>query len=436
MHKSYIAVIQAGGRGTRMRTLTEDSIPKPMLLMNGKPLIEWQIENIKSFGIKEFVVIVGYLGEKIKEYLENGERWNIHISYIEENEPLGSAGSLFDLKKIYPNRDFLLIFGDVIFNIEWNRMISFHERHSAIITLLVHPNAHPYDSDLVTLSEEERVCAIDSKQNQRDYWYDNLVNAGIYIFDYRALGNIVAASKKDLEQDVILPLIYEGKVYGYRTPEYVKDTGTPERFWQAVKEQKVGILCKKSLKNKQKCVFLDRDGTINKYEGLLYQNDKFELIAGVAGAIQRLNTSVYLVIVVTNQPVVARGLCSEEDVKEIHRKMQVKLGEEGAYLDDIVFCPHHPDKGYVEENSLYKMVCGCRKPDIGMIVFMAEKYNIDLTESYIVGDSTVDIQTGINAGMKTILVKTGQAGGDGKYEAQPDYIADNLEKAVEYILEV
>ena len=100
MHKSYIAVIQAGGRGTRMRTLTEDSIPKPMLLMNGKPLIEWQIENIKSFGIKEFVVIVGYLGEKIKEYLENGERWNIHISYIEENEPLGSAGSLFDLKKI------------------------------------------------------------------------------------------------------------------------------------------------------------------------------------------------------------------------------------------------------------------------------------------------------------------------------------------------
>lgn len=432
---NYIAVIQAGGKGTRMKSLTGDKLPKPMLLMNGKPLLEWQIENIVHSGIKEFVMIVGHLGEKIKEYFGNGERLNIHISYIEENKPLGSAGSLYYLKKMYPGRDFLLVFGDVIFDIEWDRMISFHERHLSAATLLVHPNVHPYDSDLVICSDDGKIYAIDFKQNLRDYWYDNLVNAGIYIFSHSVLENIISASRKDLEKDIIVPLISKGKVYGYRTPEYVKDTGTPERFRQTCEEQKNGILDRKSLRNKQKCVFLDRDGTINRYRGLLHKEDEFELIDGAARAIRRLNAAAYLAIVVTNQPVVARGMCSTEDVKEIHRKMQVKLGEEGAYLDDIVFCPHHPDKGYPEENPLYKVVCDCRKPAVGMINSMAEKYNIDLTESYVVGDSTVDIQTGINAGLKTVLVKTGQAGEDKKYEAEPDYTADNIERAVDYILE-
>lgn len=115
--------------------------------------------------------------------------------------------------------------------------------------------------------------------------------------------------------------------------------------------------------------------------------------------------------------------------------MQTLLGNEGAYLDDIAFCPHHPDKGYPEENPVYKIACDCRKPAIKMIQDMADKYHIDLSESYMVGDSTVDIQTGINAGLKTILVRTGQSGKDEKYKTRPDIIADDLEKAVEYILE-
>lgn len=164
--------------------------------------------------------------------------------------------------------------------------------------------------------------------------------------------------------------------------------------------------------------------------------DEFELIPGAAEAIRRLNTAAYLVIVITNQPVVARGLCSIEDVKEIHRKMQVRLGEEGAYLDDIVFCPHHPDKGYPEEDPFYKVVCNCRKPSVGMLQNMVEKYNINLKESYFIGDSTVDIQTGINAGVKTILVRTGIAGKDKKYDVQPDGVAAHIAEAVEDILKI
>lgn len=434
MMRDYIAVIQAGGRGTRMRSLTKGEIPKPMLTMNGKPLLQWQIENIATYGVENFVIIVGYLGEKIKQYFGTGEYLNVHITYIEEKKPLGSAGALFFLKEIYPEKDFLLIFGDVIFDIEWERMRAFHEKHKALATLLVHPNSHPYDSDLITLTEDDRVHAITYKKNQRTNWYENLVNSGVFIFDHKILDNIFSSTKLDLEKDILMPLLPGGNIYGYRTPEYVKDVGTPERFAQAGMEQRADIFAKKSLKNKQRCVFLDRDGTVNTYAGLLYREEQFELIDGAAEAIKKLNAAGWLVIVVTNQPVVARGMCDIEDVKNIHRKMQVLLGEKGAFLDDIIFCPHHPDRGYPEENTVYKVKCECRKPKTEMIDVMARKYNIDLKKSYMVGDSTIDIQTGVNAGTKTILVKTGQAGRDKKFNVLPDKIVNDLAEVVEYIL--
>lgn len=434
MVSDYIAVIQAGGKGTRMRTLTKEKIPKPMLLMNNKPLLQWQLEKISEYGIKKFVIIVGYLGKEIINFFGTGSMLDISIIYIEEKKPLGSAGALYYLKDIYPHKNFLFIFGDIFFDIEWNHMITFHERQKAIATLLVHPNSHPYDSDLIILADDNKVDAIDSKFNRRHYWYNNIVNSGIYIFDHTVLEYIVTPLRKDLEKDVLMPLILENNVYGYRTTEYVKDTGTPERFIQVNNDLMSGIPEKKNLKNKQRCVFLDRDGTVNLYKKLLYKEEDFELIDGVAEAIKKLNDAAWLVIVVTNQPVVARGLCELKDVEDIHKKMQVMLAEKGAYLDDIMFCPHHPDKGYPEENINYKMKCNCRKPAIGMIDYMRKKYNINLSESYMVGDTTIDIQTGLNAGLKTILLRTGLAGMDMKYKVLPDKIVNNLMNAVDRIL--
>jgi histidinol-phosphate phosphatase family protein len=242
------------------------------------------------------------------------------------------------------------------------------------------------------------------------------------------------AKKQDLEKDVLKPLIVQGEVFGYRTPEYVKDAGTPARFYKASREQQEHVWARKNLEKKQACVFLDRDGTVNRYKGLIASEEQLELEDGAAEGIQKLNEAGFLVILVTNQPVVARGMCGIEDVKRIHRKLQVLLGEQGAYLDDITFCPHHPDKGYPEENPAYKIICKCRKPATGMIETMAEKYNIDLSKSYIAGDTSVDIQTGKNAGLKTILVLTGQAGEDGKYCMKPDITVKNLSEAAERIL--
>lgn len=435
MSDKYIAVIQAGGKGTRLRELTNDKIPKPLLEINGKPMIEWQIENLVQYGIREVVIIVGHLGEKIQEYFGNGNRWKVKIEYIREKRPLGSAGALIFLKN-KSKKDIIFIFGDVMFNLDWNRFIGFHERKNGQVTLLVHPNSHPYDSDLVIMEEGNKVSGFDYKGGQRNEYYDNCVNAGLYILKVGVLNDFAEERYLDLEKDVLPELISKGLVYGYKTPEYVKDAGTPERFKRISKEQKRGVWRNKNLENKQRCIFLDRDGTVNKYNALISAPDELELEDNVAEAVRLINESGYLAIVATNQPVVARGMCDIEMVEKIHRKLGVLLGEKGAYLDDIVFCPHHPDRGYPGENAEYKVKCGCRKPLTGMIEEMVEKYHIDKCQSYVIGDTTTDIQLGINSGIKTTLVHTGQAGMDGKYEVHADIEAEDLLSAVRKILEL
>ena len=434
MERQYIAVVQAGGKITQKRELTHDEIPKPLLLINGKPMIEWQILQLREYGIKEFILITGHLGEKIEEYFLDGSKWGVSIEYIRENAPLGSAGALYHVKKYAKEKDVILVFGDVMFELDWNRFISFHEKKNGVVTLLAHPNAHPYDSDLLIVDKDDRVTGIDSKNNIRDYNYKNCVNAGLSIFKSCLLEQMTEEKKLDYEAQLVKPLMENGQVFAYNTPEYVKDAGTPERFAAVCKEQLDGVWDAKCLKNKQKAVFLDRDGTINVHKGFLRSVDEFELIQGVAEGIKKLNQSPYLVIVATNQPVIARGECTFEELDNIHKKMETDLGSKGAFLNDIFFCPHHPHKGYKGEVPELKMECNCRKPKIGMLQRAADKYNIDLIQSWYVGDTTMDIQTGINAGMQTVLVKTGEAGKDRKFDAIPTAVKENMSEVVDYIL--
>lgn len=430
------AVIMAGGKGTRLVSLTKNEIPKPMVPVMGKPLLEWQIEQLKQNHITDIIMIIGHLGSKIQEYFGDGTKWGISIRYIEETEPLGTAGALYYLKELLTDSYFLLIFGDIFFEIDIARMEQFHCQNQAMATLFVHPNAHPFDSDLVSMDSNGQIEQFDSKHNIRDYWYDNCVNAGLYILNREICDRIWEPVKTDLEKNILHTLIQEKKaVYGYRSPEYVKDVGTVDRIQKTIKEIQNGYISEKCLKKPQKCIFLDRDGTINQYRGLIYKEEDFILEECAVEAIRKINESGRLGIVITNQPVVARGLCDIADVERIHKKMSTLLGNEGVYLDDVLYCPHHPDKGYPEENPRYKIPCECRKPKTGMIEEAARRYNIDLTESWMIGDTTMDIQTGKNAGIKTALVLTGEAGKDHKYTVQQDITGDNLLDVIEKILE-
>lgn len=429
------AVIQAGGKGTRISEITGDVIPKPMLEISGYPILYHQMMNLKKNGITDITVIIGHLGNVIKDYFGDGKQFGLNISYVEEDpqKPLGTAGSLYFLKdKLKENFVFLL--ADVFIDIDFEKMEQYHIANNADVTLLTHPNGHPFDSDLV-VEEGGVVKAFDYKSNDRTtYNYKNLVNAGVMIFSPSVFKYLTELRKYNYEKDIIAPLINDGKVVSYKSSEYAKDMGTPERYRRVQEDYNSGICDAKNLANKQKAIFLDRDGTINEYVGFLRKEEDFRLIPGVSEAIKKINNSGYLAIVVTNQPVIARGEVTEEELEEIHKKMETLLGLDGAYIDDIYYCPHHPDKGFEGEIPELKIECDCRKPKTGMLEKAAREHNIDLSSSIMIGDSTLDIKMAENAGMQSVLLKTGQKGEDGKYEVSPTLIAEDLNDAINKII--
>lgn len=429
-----VAVIMAGGKGSRLLSITNDEIPKPMVPVDGKPLLEYQVEKLKSYGVKKIIMIVGHLGEKISGHFQDGRAFGVDIDYIFEKEPLGTAGAFYYLKDKIDAKDFLLIFGDVFFDLDFDRMEDFHFKNSALTTLLAHPNGHPYDSDLIQMDDTGRVIGFDSKHNVRDYWYDNMVNAGMYILNKDLLDLVKEPVKIDFEKDILANQVKLGaNIYAYHSPEYVKDVGTVDRINATVEELKSGLIAAKNLKNKQRAIFIDRDGTMNVSKGFISKAEDLELIPGTLEAVKAINKSGALAIVITNQPVIARGECSFEELHNIHNKLKTLLGEKGAFVDDIFYCPHHTDKGFEGEVPELKFDCECRKPKTGMVMNAVEKYNIDLSQSYMVGDSTMDLETARNAGVKSVLVNTGFAGNDGKYSRKCDIEAKDLLDAVEKI---
>ncbi len=407
----------AGGKGTRIASVKSD-VPKPMIPICGKPILEWQIENLKACGLTDITLVVGYLGNVIQEYFGDGAKFDVSINYFVEDAPLGTAGALFKMLEL--TEDFLLMCGDVILDVDFNRFIKFHKKNNAWASLMAHPNGHPYDSSVLVTEilppqvlggnpvDTHRVIQWMNKEDERLY-YKNRVNAGIEIISPELLNETKkkfvprhpeTPDKIDLDRDVLKPNIKSGRIYAYDTPEYIKDMGTPDRFYEVEEDIKSGKVKARNLKNKQKAVFLDRDGTINKYVGFLTKPEQFELIPGVTEAIKKINKSGYLAIVVTNQPVIARGDCTWEDLQEIHNKMETELGKEGVFVDAIYICPHHPDKGFEGERIEYKHVCDCRKPASGLLLQAARDYNIDLSKGYVIGDSERDVDAGKNAGCK------------------------------------
>jgi D,D-heptose 1,7-bisphosphate phosphatase len=363
-------------------------------------------------------LVVGYLGHVIQEYFGDGSKFGVKISYFVEDTPLGTAGALFKMPEL--TDDFLLMCGDVILDVDFNRFIEFHKKNSAWASLMAHPNGHPYDSSLLVTEilppqipggnpvDTHRVVKWMNKEDERLY-YKNRVNAGIEIISPKLLRETMkhfvprhpeTPDKIDLDRDVLKPNIPTGRIFAYDTPEYIKDMGTPDRYYEVEEDIKSGKVKARNLSRKQKAIFLDRDGTINEYVGFLTKPEQFELISGAAEAIKMINKSGYLAIVVTNQPVIARGDCTWEELQLIHDKMETELGKEGAFIDGIYICPHHKDKGFEGERLEYKFDCDCRKPKAGLLLQAANDLNIDLTQSVMIGDSNRDVEAGQRAGCK------------------------------------
>ncbi len=424
------AVILAGGKGTRLGKITKN-IPKPMIKIGNLTILEHQINCLRQNNIKDIFILTHHFSDIIQKYFGNGKNFGVKITYFNEAIPLGTAGGLKEIENKL-DKDFLVIYGDVMFDMNLKKLIAFHKNKKSICTLTLHPNNHPYDSDLVEINEALMITNFHSKPHPENKYFQNLVNAGLYALSPKILKYIKKGRNADFGKDIFPEIFKKEKMYGYITAEYLKDMGTPERLKQITKDFISGKIEKLNSKNKRKAIFLDRDGTINYDPDNLSKIEDFQLLPKITEAINLINSSEYLAIVVSNQPMVAKGFMDIKDVEEIHKKMETVLGLNKAKLDGIYYCPHHPDKGFAGENIKYKTKCDCRKPRTGMIKKAKKDFNIDLKNSWIIGDSERDVLAGINAGMKTILVKRNQE----KFEncRHKTKKANNLYSAVNFIV--
>ncbi len=191
----------------------------------------------------------------------------------------------------------------------------------------------------------------------------------------------------------------------------------------------------KNKTEKNRAIFLDRDGTVSYEVGYVNHPSRYDIMPGSVDAIKKINQSEFLAVLVTNQAGVARGYFKEELILKVHEKLENLLSEKNAYLDAIYYCPHHPELG----EPPYRMNCNCRKPKPGLLMRAQKDLNIDLSKSYIIGDSIKDIETGFNAGVPGILVLTGYGKGEYEYHSSgwnihPVHIAGDLMAAVNWIL--
>lgn len=428
--------ILAGGMGTRLRERTGDLIPKPMVPVLSRPLLEHQIQLCREHGFGRIALLVHYQHEAISRHFGDGSAFGVELKYLVEEIPRGTAGALRDALPELA-QVFLVLYGDTYLDVDLNGLWQAHVASAASGTLFLHPNDHPQDSDLVEVDAHGWIRAIHPYPHPEGHALKNLVNAGLYVLSKEGLESVLPASgKADLAKHAFPAMIQAGlPLASYVSPEFIKDLGTPDRLDKVIQAITSGVVEARSGRSLRRSVFLDRDGTLNREVNHLRHPDQVQLFPDTARAIHRLNQSGRLAVVVTNQPVIARGDLTFKGLDVIHARLDALLGVGHAYLDAVYFCPHHPDRGFEGEVGELKLDCSCRKPRTGMIDKACDDLSISRKDSWIIGDSTSDMEAGRRAGLRTMLVRTGYAGRDGKFPVLPNYVVPDLGSAIQWILE-
>lgn len=427
------AVIVAGGKGTRLAERSA-GLPKALVEVAGKPMIDYQLELLARHGVSGVTLLCGYGASAMREHCGNGSQWGLRLNYVEEDRPVGTAGAVLACLNQLPER-FLVLYGDTMLSVDLQRFWSAHQKAGAAATLFLHPNDHPHDSDLVETDVTGQIIAFHAHPHAANCFLPNQVNAALYVLEAAALRDIpLGSTPLDFGRHLFPELLRRGsKLLGYRTTEYIKDAGTPERLDQVARDVRSGAIERSELDHRAPAIFLDRDGTINEEVSYISHPNALKLLPGVAAAVRKLREIGYRIVVITNQAVMARGECSAAELARIHNHMEMQLGEGGAFVDAIYYCPHHPDRGFAGEVLDLKIPCACRKPGIGLIERATRDLNLDLSRSWLVGDTTVDIETARRAGIGSILVGTGHAGRDGRFDATADHAFANFPEAAQFL---
>lgn len=429
------AVILAGGKGTRLASVL-GGLPKPLADVGGTPLLGHQLNLLMRHGFEEAVLLVSHGADHIATWLATHPP-GIRVRLVDDGTPRGTAGAVLAALDTLED-DFLVLYADTMVWVDLTRFVNWHHADpEAAASLFLHPNDHPADSDLLELDATERVLRIHPYPHPDGTFLPNLVNAALYVVRREALRPWADATPPlDFAKDLFPRMLQAGLVLrGYNSPEYIKDAGTPSRLEKVRKAWADGAIARASLETPQRAVLIDRDGTLNHESGHVTRAEDLHVYDFAGPALRRLNDSEWRTVLVTNQPVLARGDTSDAELRRIHARLDTELARDGAYLDRAYVCPHHPDKGFPGEVTALKIACDCRKPEPGLILRAASELNLDLRESWFVGDSSADLGAAERAGVTSILVETGSGGLDGRYPFEPGFTVPNFAAAVDLVLD-
>jgi histidinol-phosphate phosphatase family protein len=434
-HKGAII---AGGKGTRIRSISGDLIPKALVPVAGLPIVSWLLRLFVRYGIREIAVIAGHLADLLVAGM-SGEATELGLSleYFIEKEPLGTAGGLLNAKDFFGSGDFLVSYCDILVDMDLTRLLDFHQSRNAKATIVSHPNDHPHESDLLSTDKQGRITAILSRNGRPAGFYPNLVPSAVYCLNHEIFDFIIPNEKQDFIVDVFPRMLEGGKpVYAYNTPEYLRDMGTPGRYLMVENDIRQGKVAAMNSSLTRPAVFFDRDGVlVREPDGMdVLSHMDLELLPGAAEAVKLVNDSGRLAIVATNQPQVAKGFVSFDELDYIHAKLETLLGHGHAKLDRIYYCPHHPERGFEGEVVELKIDCLCRKPKPGLLEKAVDELPVDVSQSCMIGDSFRDVGAARALGLYAYGVRTGVGCRDCADSFQPDLIFSDVLEAVNFLV--
>jgi len=383
------AVILVGGLGTRLGPLTEDR-PKPLLAVGGRPFLDYLIENCIRFGFHEILLLAGHRGDRVRGYAETARAWlpeHVSVQVIIEPEPLGTAGAIRFAAAHLAARFFLLN-GDSFLDANWLDLITAFEPSGSLAVLALKLVPETLHSGVATV-DGERVTGFVERRNGL-----GLANAGVYLIDRDILSEL--PENGSLEREVLPDLCARGMVRGRKYDGFFLDIGVPD----ALSRAQTAI----PQRRRRRAVFFDRDGTLNADPGYIHRPDQLLFLPGAIRAVKRANDLGYYAFLVTNQAGVAKGHFEEADVVSFNVNLQRRLRASGAHLDDVRYCPDHPE-GLIER---YRRHSHWRKPAPGMLLDLMHAWPVLREASLMVGDKESDMLAAEAAGVRGLLY----AGGD------------------------